>query len=106
MIASALTGRQRECLSFIVAYARDKGHAPSFDEMMEALGLHSKSNVHRLIHALAERGFIEIRPNRARAITVLVEPPRVEIPLISAWRSATEKDRQDLLFLIGAQVAA
>lgn len=67
-----LTVRQRQLLNVIVAHidAHD-GLAPSFDEMKEALGLRSKSGVHRLLTALEERGFIERLPNRARAIGLL-----------------------------------
>lgn len=43
---------------------------PSFEEMKEALGLKSKSGIHRLISALVERGFIERLPHRARALEI------------------------------------
>ncbi|MFQ5766292.1 MAG: transcriptional repressor LexA, partial [Rhodospirillales bacterium] len=42
----------------------------SFDEMKDALGLRSKSGIHRLITGLEERGFIRRLPHRARAIEV------------------------------------
>jgi repressor LexA len=38
--------------------------------MKDALGLRSKSGVHRLINALDERGFIRRMPHRARALEV------------------------------------
>jgi len=44
--------------------------APSFDEMRIALGLKSKSGIHRLITGLVERGYLERLPNRARALEV------------------------------------
>ena len=44
---------------------------PSFDEMRDALGLASKSGIHRLVSALEERGFIRRLANRARAIEIL-----------------------------------
>jgi repressor LexA len=59
-----LTRRQRELL----AYLRTREIAPSFVEMKDALGLTSKSGVHRLLAALQERGYIVRRPNCARAI--------------------------------------
>jgi repressor LexA len=42
--------------------------------MEDALGLKSKSGVHRLINALEERGFIRRLANRARALEVLKLP--------------------------------
>ena len=42
--------------------------------MKEALGLKSKSGIHRLISALEERDFIRRLPNRARALEVLKLP--------------------------------
>jgi len=42
--------------------------------MKDALGLASKSGIHRLISALEERGFIRRLPNKARAIEVLKLP--------------------------------
>ena len=49
---------------------QDGDIAPSFDEMREALGLKSKSGIHRLITALVERGYLERLPHRARALEV------------------------------------
>jgi len=42
--------------------------------MKDALGLASKSGIHRLITALEERGFIRRLPNKARALEVLKLP--------------------------------
>ncbi|MGB2410669.1 MAG: transcriptional repressor LexA, partial [Candidatus Puniceispirillaceae bacterium] len=44
---------------------------PSFDEMRDALGLASKSGIHRLVSGLEERGYIRRLANRARAIEIL-----------------------------------
>lgn len=63
-----LTRKQRELLDYIGAFVATEGAAPSFEEMKDALGLKSKSGVHRLVSALEERGFIRRLPNRARAI--------------------------------------
>lgn len=67
-----LTGKQRQLLTFIVEHleAHD-GVAPSYDQMKDAMGLRSKSGIHRLINSLEERGFIERMPHRARAIGLL-----------------------------------
>lgn len=74
-----LTQAQAELLHFIRTYMdQNSGVAPSFEEMKEAVGLASKSGVHRLILALEERGFIRRLPNRTRALEVLDGHPPIE----------------------------
>ena len=69
-----LTAKQHELLHFIQQKLDAGGISPSFEEMKEALGLKSKSGIHRLISALEERGFLRRLPNRARALEVLKVP--------------------------------
>ncbi len=69
-----LTRKQHELLMFINERIKSKGVSPSFDEMKEALGLKSKSGIHRLITGLEERGFIRRLPHRARALEILRLP--------------------------------
>ncbi|MEM9170871.1 MAG: transcriptional repressor LexA [Pseudomonadota bacterium] len=69
-----LTKKQQELLAFIDDRLSASGVSPSFEEMKQALGLRSKSGVHRLITALEERGFIRRLPNRARALEVVRKP--------------------------------
>lgn len=69
-----LTRKQNELLLFIHKRLSEDGVSPSFDEMKEALGLASKSGVHRLVSALEERGFIRRLAHRARALEVLKLP--------------------------------
>ena len=69
-----LTRKQNELLLYINDYLSKEGLSPSFDEMKDALGLKSKSGIHRLISGLEERGFIRRLPHRARALEVLRLP--------------------------------
>jgi len=69
-----LTKKQHELLTFIDGRIQDTGISPSFDEMKEALGLKSKSGIHRLITALEERGFLRRLRHRARALEVVKLP--------------------------------
>ncbi len=69
-----LTRKQQELLLLIQDRMLEDGVPPSFDEMKDALGLKSKSGIHRLITALEERGFIRRLPNRARALEVIKLP--------------------------------
>src|SRR5690242_19611442 len=73
-IGTMLTRKQRELLQFIQERLADTGISPSFDEMKDALGLKSKSGVHRLVTALEERGFIRRLRHRARALEVVRLP--------------------------------
>lgn len=65
-----LTKKQKDLLLFIHSRMAEGDIAPSFDEMREALGLKSKSGIHRLITALVERGYLERLPHRARALEI------------------------------------
>ena len=69
-----LTAKQHQLLLFIHNRLNAGGVSPSFDEMKDALGLKSKSGVHRLINALEERGFIKRMANRARALEIVKLP--------------------------------
>ena len=74
-----LTRKQYELLVFVDGYLKDNGVSPSFDEMKDALGLQSKSGIHRLITGLEERGFIRRLPHRARALEVLRLPDNARL---------------------------
>ena len=69
-----LTRKQNELLLYINRHLMEKGVSPSFDEMKEALGLKSKSGIHRLITGLEERGFIKRLAHKARALEVIRLP--------------------------------
>ncbi len=65
-----LTKKQKDLLLFIHQKMSEDDIPPSFEEMKDALGLKSKSGIHRLISALVERGYIERLPHRARALEI------------------------------------
>jgi repressor LexA len=69
-----LTKKQHELLMLIHERLQAEGVPPSFDEMKDALGLKSKSGVHRLVTALEERGFLRRLHHRARALEILKMP--------------------------------
>lgn len=87
-----LTKRQYQLLMLIDKKLRENGVSPSFEEMKEAIGLKSKSGIHRLISGLEERGFIRRLPNRARALEVLRLPENQDTEkTISAQSLVTQK---------------
>jgi repressor LexA len=75
-----LTRKQHELLVFIDKHLKETGFSPSFEEMKEALQLRSKSGIHRLITALEERGFLQRRHHRARALDVIRVPGAPQAP--------------------------
>ena len=68
-----LTNKQQQCYDFVRDYIKGNGMPPSYDEIRDGLGLASKSQVHRYIAALVERGYVSTIPNRARSIVILPE---------------------------------
>jgi len=96
-----LTRKQQELLLFINEKLNEGGVSPSFDEMKDALGLKSKSGIHRLITGLEERGFIRRLPHRARALEVLRLPeqpaPRAAKPAPAAPLAEEPKFRPNVI---------
>lgn len=95
-----MTEMQKECLGFITDYFLERSVSPSFDDIKTALGLKSKSGVHRLVTALEERGKIRRLPNRARSIEpVFDEVLSLRLPgelhLILRERAAQRRESLD-----------
>ncbi len=96
-MSMALTERQAECLAFLKRrLAETGGVCPSYDEITAALGLASKSGVHRLLSGLELRGRIRRLPHKVRAIEVLDHPAEIDVAALA----------DDQLRALGALVAA
>ncbi|RDD62180.1 transcriptional repressor LexA [Ferruginivarius sediminum] len=89
-----LTRKQHELLLYIHRHLNEYGVSPSFDEMKDALGLKSKSGIHRLISGLEERKFLRRLPHRARALEVLRLP---ENTAASATKNATSDPNSNVV---------
>lgn len=76
-----LTKKQYELLRFLNNKIKTNGVAPSFEEMKNAVGLKSKSGIHRLITSLEERGFVRRLPHKARALEILKLPENINQPI-------------------------
>jgi repressor LexA len=87
-----LTRQQHDLLLFIDDFLKAKGFSPSFEEMKDALRLKSKSGIHRLILALEERGFLQRRHHRARALEVTRLPDDMAPRLATAVGEAFPRD--------------
>jgi repressor LexA len=83
-----LTRKQTDLLLYINQRLQEDGVSPSFDEMRDALGLKSKSGIHRLISGLEERGFIRRLAHRARALEVMRLPESAAMGVDSAVKTA------------------
>jgi repressor LexA len=87
-----LTRRQSEILKYLQEHIRDKGYAPSFEEIAEQFGFQSLATVHEHLTNLERKGYIHRNHNESRAIEVL--PPKgqagaTEIPLLGRVAAGT-----------------
>lgn len=101
MGVTMLTQKQSELLAFLTSHMAEHDVPPSFDEMRDALGLASKSGIHRLVSGLEERGYIRRLANRARAIEIL-RPAAAGQTIARAVSSAVEHVTLPLLGRIAA----
>lgn len=74
MFVLMITKRQRDVLRFIRSYTSENGYCPNYDEIMQGIGLKSKSGVNRLVLELEQRGFVRRLAGRSRAIEVVRIP--------------------------------
>ena len=82
-MSAPLTERQRKLLDFIRAYIAQHGIAPTYDDIRYAMRVRSKSDIHRLLVGLEERGAIRRMKARARAIEV-VDPGSDTLDMVLA----------------------
>lgn len=87
-----VTPLQARVLAFIEAYQADRQCSPSFDEMRAGLGIASKSQLHRILTCLEERGHIRRLFGKARAIEVIRDDERARVE--AAERQAIRAVRQ------------
>jgi DNA-binding MarR family transcriptional regulator len=66
--SAAMTERQMEVLHFIEDFIKYRGFSPSYADIATGLKLKSKSNIHRIIHDLKDRGLLKVQPNKIRSL--------------------------------------
>jgi repressor LexA len=74
----ALTRRQREIYEFIRDFVSRNGYSPSLEEIGSHFGLSSVATVHKHVHHLVEKGFLQKAWNRSRSVEPVAEP-RAEV---------------------------
>ena len=66
-----LTPKQMKILQVIQSFMKSNGYPPSYEEIKQLMGLRSKSNVHRYIHVLKKRGYLDFLPAQSRSLYLL-----------------------------------
>lgn len=92
-----LTEKQRKLLDFIQNFEASYGYCPSFGEMLDALGIKSKSGIYRLLAGLEERGCIIRLRGKERAIKIIYYPDQYNIGLISDAALLEECSKRGLI---------
>ncbi len=63
-----LTKRQKQVYDFILNFVDDNGHAPSYSEIAQGLGLSAQSTIHGHVKNLVKKGYITSKWNANRSI--------------------------------------
>lgn len=76
------TKRQKEVLDFIKSFKKEKGYAPSLEEIKKHLKLSSVSTAHYHVKRLQEEGYLQKEYNQARSISTSKSKQSIEIPIL------------------------
>lgn len=66
-----MTAREAQILAFIGDYQLEHGYAPTTREIADAVGLASRSTVHRYLVSLRGAGHLEWEPKQTRTMRVV-----------------------------------
>jgi len=81
----SLTKKQRQVLDYIRTFIENLGHAPSYEEIAQGLGLSSPSTIHVHVENLRRKGYLTKKWNANRSIDLAETGPEValaeEVPL-------------------------
>lgn len=65
------TKKQHELLSYLDAFIKSNGYAPSYREIMHALGYKSVSTVSTHVQGLIARGYVKKANDEARSLEII-----------------------------------
>jgi repressor LexA len=107
----ALTKRQFQVLSFLDSFIQRSGYCPSFDEIRRNLKLSSLATVHKHVHNLEKKGFIQRGYNQSRSIEIVNRAPLDTVDRMGGNRSAPAESlararRADLALPLLGRIAA
>jgi len=80
----SLTRRQREIYDYVRDFVAERGYSPSLKEIGSYFGLSSVATVHKHIHHLVEKGYLQKSWNHSRSVepTAQDEGNALEVPLL------------------------
>lgn len=93
-----MTPKQKKLLNFIASYTEAHGFSPSYDEMMQEMGV-VRSSIAKMIDRLIEAGHIERRPYVARGLKVVARPSQddaVKVRLKMIMNSSNIETAKDI----------
>lgn len=70
---SGLTRVQQRAHETIADYIAEHGQSPTYEEIGQQMGK-NKSDIHRIVHFLKNRGVISVKGQAKRSIVMLVQP--------------------------------
>jgi repressor LexA len=68
-----MTDRHAQVIEFIRSYVAENGYPPTTREIGDGVGLSSTASVHNCLKQMESLGYIKVKPNSVRAITILVK---------------------------------
>ncbi len=77
-----LTKRRKQVLNFITNYQKNKGYAPSLEEICKKFKLASVSTAHFHVSKLRDAGYLEKKENKPRAIDATKREEIIKVPII------------------------
>jgi repressor LexA len=82
----SLTKKQKMVLDYVRLFLEEHGHAPSYEEIANGLGLSSVSTIHAHVENLKLKGYLTKRWNSNRSIDLSepldFQPATMELPLV------------------------
>ena len=66
----ALTKRQKQVLDYLAEFIAENHYSPSFEEIARHMNLSSVATIHKHMQVLQQKGYLERKFNRSRAVEV------------------------------------
>lgn len=81
MTRPVLTPTEQALYEVLLPDLRASRRVPTYQALAARLGMASKGNVSRLVHGLADKGYVTLRPNAKQSIALAPEPDSITIRL-------------------------
>lgn len=104
MTRPVLTPVEQALYDVLLPDLRAGRRAPTYQALAARLGMASKGNVSRLVHSLADKGYVTCRPNAKQSLALAPEPDSITIRLapellhrVDAFLGPWASTRDDLI---------